>query len=377
MSRRKMRIAVVELSPRHDEVFPAWLHLAEANGHSIEFFVSPELKSRDIFSVLEFPRSKVFLTSSSELGNATILKIFRRTCTALLRIRALFLLRTKYDLVIANSVEPQKNYRLFFRFVNKSMLVVLHNGNVLIANKKHGGIIGKRNISIVVLSKHVQDFLTQYKIASHPINSFLGLRSASLGIRKRHEGTFCIQGNIDFNRRNYDSLLKAASKLKKENTQCNFQVVGKVNRSAIFMQKRIAEMGISDYFTFADDTERYRDYYRAIYRCRFLLILVDDSRMIYHPFFEDKCTSSLSIALGLGVIPIINGRLAEVYNISECSVLYDSDDVYSGIKTALSCDSKRIESLENSVKLTRQQFVNDSEQEFRKAINSKFGCNSK
>jgi len=41
MLKRKMKIAAVELGPRHDEVFPVWLQLAEKNGYAIDFFVAP------------------------------------------------------------------------------------------------------------------------------------------------------------------------------------------------------------------------------------------------------------------------------------------------------------------------------------------------
>jgi hypothetical protein len=36
MARRNLRIAVVELGGRHDEVFPVWLNLAEKYGDTID-----------------------------------------------------------------------------------------------------------------------------------------------------------------------------------------------------------------------------------------------------------------------------------------------------------------------------------------------------
>ena len=95
--------------------------------------------------------------------------------------------------------------------------------------------------------------------------------------------------------------------------------------------------------------------------------------MIYRPFFEDKCTSSLGVALGLDVIPVVNRRLAEIYDIAECSVPYESDDVYSGIVSALSYESERIDSLVNNLQRTRRKFIEDSEVEFGKAVDSALG----
>lgn len=373
MSKRKLRIAVVELGGRHDEVFPVWLHLAEKNGYSIDFFVAPLHQARDIFSLLDAPRPKWFLTTSRDLGSSAISKILQRLNTVFLRLKSLFLLNTNYDVVIANSVDIGHNYQSFLRYINKPMLFVLHNGYALIVKDEYTNLRNRKTSSVVVLSKHIQEFLAQRKVSSFPIHASLGLREGLFSDCRRHESTFCVQGYINFDRRNYDSLLTAASKLKENNVQCNFKIVGRLGRSSRTMQERIEELGVSEYFTFVGDAESYLDFYRAICSCKFLLILVDDSRMIYRPFFEDKCTSSLGVALGLDVIPVVNRRLAEIYDIAECSVPYESDDVYSGIVSALSYESERIDSLVNNLQRTRRKFIEDSEVEFGKAIDSALG----
>ena len=371
-----MRIAVVEINPRHDEIFPTWLHIAERNGCKVDFFVSPMHKSRDVFSILDLPRPKLYLISPPKLGDAPIQKVLESLFRKLLRFRALLLLKTKYDLIIANSVEPMNNFWLYVWYLNKPALAVMHNSSVLVADKRYETLRKQNANAVVVLSAHVQKFLDQHDIASYPIYSCLGLSAATFNNRNKHECTFCVQGNIDLHRRNYDSLLIAASKLKKSNVRCTFKIIGKINRAARTLQERIEELDLSDYFTFVSDAERYLDYYGAIHGCRFLLFLVDDATQTYQPFFEDKCTSSLGVALGLNVIPVINGKLSEVYDIEECSVTYESDDVYSGIKSALSLDSKKIDSLMNSLRAKNRQLTDNSELEFRKATDLILGSQS-
>jgi glycosyltransferase involved in cell wall biosynthesis len=373
MSKRKLRIAVVELGGRHDEVFPVWLHLAEKNGYPIDFFMAPLHQARDIFSLLDAPRPKCFLTTSRDLGSSAISKILQRLNTVFLRLKALFLLNTNYDVVIANSIDSGHYYQPFLRYINKPMLFVLHNGYALTANSEYKDLRNRKASSVVVLSKHIQEFLAQREVSSFPIHASLRLREELFDDCRRHESTFCVQGYVNFDRRNYDSLLKAASKFKENNVQCNFKIVGRLGRSSRTMQERIEELGVSEYFTFVGDAESYLDFYRAICSCKFLLILVDDSRMIYRPFFEDKCTSSLGVAMGLDVIPVVNSRLAEVYDIADCSVPYESDDVYSGIVSALSSEKERVDSLVNNLQRTRRKFIEDSEVEFGKAIDSALG----
>jgi len=373
MAKRKLRIAVVELGGRHDEVFPVWLYLAKKNGYAIDFFVAPMHQARDIFSLTDAPRPTCFLTNSRDLGSFATSKLLQRLYTVFLRMKSLFLLNTNYDVVIANSIDVGHYYQPFIRYIKKPMLMVLHNGYALTAKSEYKDLQNRAASSVVVLSKHVQKFLAQREIASYPVHASLGLREGLFDDCRRHESTFCVQGYINFDRRNYDSLLKAASKLKENNVHCEFKIIGRLGRSSRTMQERIEKLGVSEYFTFVGDAETYLDFYRTICSCKFLLILIDDSRMIYRPFFEDKCTSSLGVALGLDVIPVVNRKLAEVYDIEECSVPYESDDVYSGILSALSCESERIDSLANNLKRTRQRFVEDSEVEFGKAIDSALG----
>ena len=363
----------MELGPRHDELFPAWLHLAEKQRHSIDFFVAPLHQSRDIFSLLESPRPRWFLTKSQDLGNSPVLKILQNLRSMVLRLRALFLLNTNYDLVIANSVEPENYHWSFFRYINKPILTVLHNGNVVVTNKKYENIRTKSKYSVVVLSKHIQEYLARHDVASFPIHPYLELKASTFENCQKHETTFCVQGYMHLHRRNYDSLLKAASSLKERKVKCTFKIVGRLNRSARHMQERIKELEISEYFAFVSDAVSYRDYYREIYSCRFLLLLIDDSRMIYQPFFEDKCSSSLHVALGLDVIPVANRKLSEIYEIADCCVPYESDDVYSGVMSALSYESKEIDSLVDGVQRTRQRFADESVSAFGRAIESATG----
>jgi glycosyltransferase involved in cell wall biosynthesis len=322
---------------------------------------------------LEAPRSKCFLTTSQDFGSSTFSKILQRLNTVFLRLKSLFLLNTNYDVVIANSIDIGHNYQSFLRYINKPLLIVLHNGYALTAKNEYKDLRNKEASSVVVLSKHIQKFLAQREITSYAMHASLGLRKGLFDDCRRHGSTFRVQGYINFDRRNYDSLLTAASKLKENNVQCKFKIVGRLGRSSRTMQGKIEELGVSEYFTFVGDAESYLDYYRAIYSCKFLLILVDDSRMIYRPFFEDKCTSSLGVALGLDVIPVVNSRLAEVYDIAECSVPYESDDVYSGIVSALSSEKERVDSLVINLQRTRRKFIEDSEVEFGKAIDLALG----
>ena len=367
MPKRQLRIAVVELNRIHDELFPTWLYLADQCGYAVDFFISPAHESRDIFAVLKLPRPKCFLTSSPNLGNTIPKRIVRIIHSSYLRVKSLVLLRINYDLVIANSIEPAENYQLFFRFINKPMLAVLHNGNVLVEKHLYGNLVEGQSSSIMVLSRHVQRYLAENEISSFAVYPFPELAVQKNTQAQAREHKFCVQGSMNFNRRNYDSLLNAAAKLKEANVRCTFSLVGRLNRSARIMQERIGEMGVSDYFVFESSVERYRDYYGAIRDCMYLLILVDDSSMIYQKFFEDKCTSSLNVALGLEVIPVVNRNLAKVYGIEECSVLYESDDVYSGIKSALSNDSERMETLASNQSLSQMHRFSQSTH-FRKAL---------
>ena len=54
-------------------------------------------------------------------------------------------------------------------------------------------------------------------------------------------------------------------------------------------------------------------------------------------------------------------------------MLYEPYFVYSGLVTALSSEKERIDSLVNNLQSTRRKFVEESEVEFGKAIDSALG----
>lgn len=365
-----LKIAVVELGPRHDELFPVWQRLAEKCGHDIEFFVAPIHEARDIFSLLESPRPKCYLTSAKKTGGSAISRYLSMLTTAVLRLRTWFMLSTRYDLVIANTVDIDGSYESFLRFVRKPMLAVVHNGYALTGNDKLARLRNDGDNAILVLSRHIEDFLARHDVSAFTVHPDIALRDRSFAGPPPEEATFCVQGYINFFRRNYDSLLTAAVKLKEKNVRCKFKIVGRLGRASRIMQQRVDQLGVAEYFTFVGNAESYADYYREIRACRFLLVLVDDSRMIYNAFFKDKCTSSLGITLGLGIIPVINKKLAEIYDIADFGVTYESDDVLSGIEAALSYDSRKMEMLADNLAATRARFGAASVGAFEAAIES-------
>lgn len=362
------KLAVVELSPRHDEIFPTWLSLSRKSNYDIAFFISQVHAERDIFSILEENRPEIYLhTAIYNQSSNIFIKVYRHLYTLVLRIKMYIILSYKYDIIIANSIEPDYVYQDFFRFLKKPTLSLVHNGYSIINNIVYKKLLANKLNRFSVLSKHVSTYLTKESIKNYTIYPVFGL-SHILSIKQNR--SFCVQGNIDFRRRNYDSLIVAVKKLNNMNNFCNINIVGKKNRLSEHFNESILKSGIQKYFTFHFNCISYEQYYTTISKNIFMLILIDDGSLIYKPFFEDKCTSSINLSLALGIIPVVNHKLADLYDLHDCCVKYEHNDVFSAISTALLLDQSEIDAMRTKLLQKRADLEKVTEFAFNDVISS-------
>ncbi|NMC99446.1 MAG: hypothetical protein GYA62_06985 [Bacteroidales bacterium] len=66
----------------------------------------------------------------------------------------------------------------------------------------------------------------------------------------------------------------------------------------------------------------YKDYYDEIKKYSFILFLLDEEKIEYFPYFHYKYTSSLATAISFGIIPIVDQNTANIYKITDFSIIY-------------------------------------------------------
>lgn len=331
MSELRKKCALVQLWPYHDELFPAWVRLGEELEFDVDVFTAPEIMDRDIFSASSCSRPRCFRASGRQSGSF-LGKLWYRIETHLRRIYLLVVLHRKYDVVIANSVTPPHHMNYFFRFVRMPMIVVIHTGRMLLKNSDYIGLDKRENVKIVTIAPFISSFLVAGGVAATYIHPVFGFERFKM---EKSPNSFGVQGDVSFNRRNYECLLQTAKDLAVEQ-EAHFHIIGRDNEQAKLLSRRLEDECIAERFTFHHSAESYEEFYGAISRCEFILVLVDDTRDELSAYFKDKCTSSLNTAVALGVIPIVNEKLAHQFGLESCSITYQQDNTTDAVSRALS-----------------------------------------
>lgn len=336
-----MRIALVDISHRHDEIFPFWIQFARQKGLPLDIFTSDTARQRDIFSVMH----------EKDISCQVVVKKFRHLRGIRRLIRrihngiSLFLLARKlnsqYDLVIANSIEPLKDLKQFYRKLRLPVLAVMHNADKLISHPEYARFHQAKNTQIMTLAPMITRYLEQHGISSGFIHPVYPLRIPDLKKTKNH---FAVQGYVQQKRRNYNQLLPSAKAIDKTSS-FTIRLIGRENDLSREITAGFNQAGMSSRIMTCPDGQAYETFYRYVGECEFLLVLIDRSKDYFKAYFKDKCTSSVNTALSLGCIPVINQELAELYGIAACSVTYVGDDLTSGLNRALSMTDEEKEVL--------------------------------
>jgi hypothetical protein len=144
---------------------------------------------------------------------------------------------------------------------------------------------------------------------------------------------FALQGNIQFFRRNYESWLRALERAATDAPAASFRLIGNDQTAdGAILKKRVPVGAAVDW---QGKVPSYRRYYRLLSECPFLLPLIDDVDSNCARYFHAGVSSSASLALGLGIVPVLNEAYAAHIQQTDGAVLYHGDDVAAGIKAAL------------------------------------------
>ena len=318
------KVAIIEPNPFHDQLFPTLVYLLNELG------IIP-----DIYTNINNIKNNVF-------EYAKDLQFNWRFYIGFYEEKSLKL--SKYDLVIFNSLENHKGKEeilLFDKIKNIPVPVIgiSHDTHVIPNNEEAISFVKQPNRFLFVIAQHIKDYLRDHKLKSYLIPAiYLGDVSR---IPKRETISFAVVGNVNYKRKNYDSLLNAVEQLEKENV-CNFKInfIGNNNTpDAYILQDKIREKELEHFFIFSKNNLAYKDYYKEVAQCNFILPLIDDATSKYNRYFECGVTSSIIESFGLEITPVINERLAHLYNIQDSSITYKKDHLYNGLENALQARS--------------------------------------
>lgn len=127
-----------------------------------------------------------------------------------------------------------------------------------------------------------------------------------------------VQGQIDFERRDYDLLIAAAKKLKAQGAKnLKFNIIGTLNIEKL--QKKVVEGGFQELFVFHKRLDDQR-FFEEIAKCDYLMPLLGRDQKVY---FTSKMTASYSHSAAYGIPMIIYNENASAWGLtSEQAMIY-------------------------------------------------------
>jgi hypothetical protein len=308
---------IIEFHRYHDEVLPSWSRAFHDIGWEAHVVTRKTNWTKDAFAWTERPDKRL---------------VFQPWQRFLLKKGMPNLFFFGYDAVVFNSVEPPFLLEVAKRFRGR-VLAVVHNAH-LVASDPTYAEAARSKVSFFALA----DFIAKGFLGG-PARTLFPYQLSSRPARPQ-PGTvrFCVQGNFEYGRRNYPSLLQVLQRFKDEGLK-NFEVVfvGNVNpRDLEKFQKAGTEYGVLDELRFVNGGLAYADYFERITSCHYLLPLVEPDVPALEAYYRDSASSSLSMAIGLGVVPVMDRSLAQLYGLSDIALTYSpAETLYAAMRLAL------------------------------------------
>lgn len=229
------------------------------------------------------------------------------------------------DAVVFNSIEPERNQKVFEAVTAKMKIAVIHN-------PARFSLSRQKNEYFFVLSELLYDrFKGKLPLDGYFLPFFRPRFSADSPVERLHNGIVIgVQGWINFKRRDYDFLIRVARRMKEEGTaHVVFNIIGSNNKKG---GKRLREMIRSDcldpFFRLHESLDDMA-FFREIEACDLLMPLLGPAQKAY---FQDKTTATFSHAVAYNKPMLLSRQNADAWGLDEGSqFIYDDDETCAGI----------------------------------------------
>ena len=379
-------IRIVEYNDYHYDVLPTWVYIYSSfvDPKRIKVFSNFDNFGKSItpFFNLDLSLKSVFLFSSQK---NLIWKVIRYPFKLL--VRSLFRI-TKYpdlndnlffrsfirgkSIIVFNSIEPLKvlEKAIYFAKKNFKILVILHNGD-LIYKKKYKDFLHLKNVKVFALSELVRDYLIGEGLIKVKLMAPVFFNHKNIE-HNNSRTTFTVQGNVNFRRRNYTSLIKAVEKLVKVDKLENFivKILGNSNTAeGKIIKDEINNKKLEKYFYFFDQKLDYQKFYNEVQISDYLLVLQDTTSITYSPYFKFKSSAVINVSLGFNKIMIMHKEQSEINKLEKMSILYEDDNLRDAMLYALNMPGEKRKKMESLLVARRKMLLKKSVSNVNKVLN--------
>ena len=345
-----MRCALVEFNHFHDEVLPTFVWLLN------RLDITP-----DVYMVERSARRRAFARSEG-------LRYRLRSVDAMDRLRGLDWRLRRYDLAIVNSMEPPEILERAER-LGVPVLGVVHNAHLLWDDAAYGAFFAAPDRRPLVLGQHIAERVG----ASAGTPGWIS--HVVFGVRPREPRTpgsptiFAVSGNVEFARRNYDSLLDAAGALAGEDEAFLVRIVGRsTSRDGKDFRAAVESRGLASRFEFSPGEIAHPRFFRLIADSDFSLPLIDTSRDTFRAYLETKLASSVPFAIGLGVPLVADAALVRAYGIDGTGPAYPDGGLTEAMRRAIASTEEERSGWRDALVTKRAAILESSLENLRAAI---------
>jgi hypothetical protein len=318
-----MKAAVIEFHYYHDELLPSIVYVLNQLGAKPDVFVPSRAARKNAFAhVTDLQYSLKLIDSPSLLRDL------------LARIRGTPSRYRRYEVLLMNSIEPLDTLAAASR-IELPTVATIHNAELLKPDTPYGRFFAGPTRQPLLLGRHIAASVGTTYGAGWLLPVYYGNVTPARGDRDGRQ-RLSVSGNVQFTRRDYASLVDAIAQLAVERSDFVVQIVGRSDsRDGRTLRADVDARGLSRYFAFTGGEISHGRYLSLLAGSDFILPLINTGNPVVAAYFELKMASSMSMAIGLGVIPVANATLAQVYQVDGAAVTYQADRLLEGIRAAL------------------------------------------
>ncbi len=333
---KQKRCLLVECLSYHEECFPGWIFLLAQLGYQVDIYVSRAQIDRN--ATIATPPGSFRYHNLAELPRARLEDYDFVFLASLLP--AAFLLPAEID--------PRPGLELL-RGLGLPSISVIHEVRAWLANEDLAAHLAAPAHAALVLCQHAHLHIGE---RTPGIDWVLPNHFGAFAGRRARRG-WTIPGEIDFNRKNFGSLLDAAPRLRTLPDGTIIVAGGsresgdsECMRRVEELRKQLTARGAGSRVHFTGHLS-YDDYFRCLRDSRFIIPLIDEA--IDAEAYLTKAASGVMLSLAFGVPMILNQTMARLYGL-EFMITYRGVDLGAGLEQARRLDADGYQRME---RLTR------------------------
>jgi hypothetical protein len=319
-----MKAAVVEFNFYHDEILPSVVYALNQLGVTPDVYIPARAARKDAFARSPSLRYRTLLIDSPHL---------------LARLRGTPARYGRYDVLIMNSIEPLGILESASR-IDLPTVAIVHNAGLLQADGPYRRFFDSHAREPLFLGRHVARSFGPELAGSWLTPFYLTDDHSFVDTLADGRQRLCVQGNVQFARRDYGSLADAVVTLAAERSDFVVRIVGRSTwRDGLEFRATVADRGVAKHFVFNAGEISHEEYLTQVATSDFVLPLIDHRVAGLAPYYSVKITSSMSMAIGLDVIPIAEQTLAQLYGVEDAAVTFESGGLPEAIRVALDTEA--------------------------------------